>query len=95
MLDQLKEIIERYADVNPDDIRGDTKLVEELGLTSFAVMGMMGDIEEEFDIAVDEEAITLIKSDYRMNYSGYQKRGAHQKKTGKTQKNHRRGGYSK
>ena len=49
----------------------------------------------DFDIAVDEEAITLIKSDYRMNYSGYQKRGSHQKKTGKTQKNHRRGGYSK
>jgi acyl carrier protein len=60
MLDQLKEIIERYADVNPDDIRGDTKLVEELGLTSFAVMGMMGDIEEAFDIAVDEAELTDI-----------------------------------
>ena len=60
MLDQLKEIIERYADVNPDDIRGDTKLVEELGLTSFAVMGMMGDIEEVFDIAVDEAELTDI-----------------------------------
>lgn len=60
MLDQLKEIIERYADVNPDDIRGDTKLVEELGLTSFAVMGMMGDIEEEFDIVVDEAELTDI-----------------------------------
>ena len=60
MLDQLKEIIERYANVNPDDIRGDTKLVEELGLTSFAVMGMMGDIEEEFDIVVDEAELTDI-----------------------------------
>ena len=60
MLDQLKEIIERYADVNPDDIRGDTKLVEELGLTSFAVMGMMGDIEEAFDITVDEAELTDI-----------------------------------
>ncbi len=48
-----------------------------------------------FDISVDEEAITLIKSDYRMNSSGYQKRGAHQKKNNKTQKNFRRGAYSK
>ncbi|MER2150491.1 MAG: acyl carrier protein [Candidatus Limivicinus sp.] len=69
MLDQLKEIIERYADVNPDDIRGDTKLVEELGLTSFAVMGMMGDIEEEFDIAVDEaELADIVTLDDLMAY---------------------------
>ena len=69
MLDQLKEIIDRYADVNPDDIRGDTKLVEELGLTSFAVMGMMGDIEEEFDIAVDEaELADIVTLDDLMAY---------------------------
>ena len=69
MLDQLKEIIERYADVNPDIIRGDTKLVEELGLTSFAVMGMMGDIEEEFDIAVDEaELADIVTLDDLMAY---------------------------
>jgi hypothetical protein len=49
----------------------------------------------DFDIAVDEEAITLIKSNYRMGYSNYQKRGSFQKKNNKMQKNHRRSGYSK
>lgn len=49
----------------------------------------------DFDIAVDEEAITMIKSDYRMNHLGYQKRVLHQKKNNKNQKNSRRSGYSK
>lgn len=49
----------------------------------------------DFDINVDEEAISRIKSEYRMSHSGYQKRGAHQKKNNKTQKNHRRNGHSK
>ena len=62
MLDQLKEIIVRYAEINPDDIKGDTKLVEELGLTSVAVMSMMGDIEEEFGITVVEEELTDIST---------------------------------
>ena len=62
MLDQLKEIVVRYAEVNPDDIKGETKLVEELGLTSFAVMSMMGDIEEEFGITVVEEELSDIST---------------------------------
>lgn len=49
----------------------------------------------EFDIAVDEEAITHIKSEYRSGHTGYQKRTTHQKKNNKNQKNNRRGGYSK
>ena len=62
MLDQLKEIVVRYAEVNPDDIKGETRLVEELGLTSFAVMSMMGDIEEEFGITVVEEELSDIST---------------------------------
>ena len=49
----------------------------------------------DFDIAVDEEAITLIRSEYRMNPYNYTKRGAHQKKSGKNAKNIRKAGHSK
>ncbi len=62
MLDKLKDIIVRYAEVEPDEIKGETKLVEELGLTSFAVMSMMGDIEEEFGITVVEEELADIST---------------------------------
>ncbi|MBO5806456.1 MAG: DUF4290 domain-containing protein [Tidjanibacter sp.] len=49
----------------------------------------------DFDISVDEEAITRIKSDYRLNHSGYQKKSAYKKNGGKNQKNGRRMGYNK
>ncbi|MBR4456381.1 MAG: acyl carrier protein [Solobacterium sp.] len=60
MLEKIREIITRYADVNPKDIKEDSRLAEDLGLTSFAVMSMMGDFEEAFDITVDESQLTGI-----------------------------------
>lgn len=44
---------------------------------------------------VDEEALTMIKSDYKMDHLGYKKNGAQQKKNQKNQKNGRRGAFSK
>lgn len=49
----------------------------------------------DFDISVDEEAITHIKSEYRSGHLGYQKKSSFQKKNQKNQKNNRRGGHSK
>ena len=60
MLEKIREIMLRYVDVEPEEIREDSKLAEELGLTSFAVMSMMGDFEEEFGITVDESELTDI-----------------------------------
>lgn len=60
MLEKVREIMLRYVDVAPEEIREDSKLAEELGLTSFAVMSMMGDFEEEFGITVDESELTDI-----------------------------------
>ncbi len=48
-----------------------------------------------YDISVDEEAITLIRSEYRLNHLGYQKRGAHAKKNTKTTKTTRKSGHTK
>lgn len=43
-----------------------------------------------YDIMVDEEAISLMKSEYRLDHLGYQKKLAYQKKGAKTQKTVRR-----
>lgn len=48
-----------------------------------------------YDISVDEEAITLMKSEYRLDHLGYQKKLAYQKKSAKVQKNTRRTTHSK
>ncbi len=48
-----------------------------------------------FDIAVDEEAITMIRSEYRLNHFGYQKKSAHAKKGTKMTKNGRKTTHTK
>ena len=60
MLDKIRDIMTRYVELDPEEIKEDSKLAEELGLTSFAVMSMMGDFEEEFGITVDESELTDI-----------------------------------
>jgi acyl carrier protein len=60
MLEKVREIITRYVDVKPEDINEDSRLGNDLGLTSFAVISMMGDFEEEFGITVDESQLTDI-----------------------------------
>ena len=60
MLDKVKEIMTRYVELDPSEIKEDSRLAEDLALTSFAVMSMMGDFEEEFGITVDESELTDI-----------------------------------
>lgn len=60
MLEKIREIMTRYVELEPEDIKEDSRLAEDLGLTSFAVMSMMGDFEEEFEITVDENELTDI-----------------------------------
>ncbi|MBO6162701.1 MAG: acyl carrier protein [Eubacterium sp.] len=56
MLDKVKEILAQYVEVDPAEINESTLLAEDLGLTSFAFMTMMGDFEEAFDITLDDES---------------------------------------
>lgn len=50
----------------------------------------------EYDIIVDEQAITQMKSEYKNGLLGYTKKTAHQKKNSKTTKNNnRRAGFAK
>lgn len=60
MLEKIREIMTRYVELEPEDIKEESRLAEDLGLTSFAVMSMMGDFEEEFGITVDENELTDI-----------------------------------
>ena len=60
MLEKIREIMTRYVEKEPEEINEDSRLAEDLALTSFAVMSMMGDYEEEFGITVDESELTDI-----------------------------------
>ncbi len=60
MLEKIREIMLRYVELEPEQIQPESDLAADLGLTSFAVMTMMGDFEEEFEIEVDESELTDI-----------------------------------
>ena len=62
MLDQVREILSQYVEADPSTINEDTLLAEDLGLSSFAFMTMMGNFEETFEITVDETELTDIRS---------------------------------
>ena len=62
MLDKIKEILAEYAEVDLDEVTEDSRLAEDLGLSSFSMMSMMGDFEEAFGIAVDETELTDIET---------------------------------
>ena len=61
-LEQLKEIIVNYVEVEPEQIRPDSRFMEDLGFTSFDFMSMLGEIEEVFDVEVEQQEAAKIRS---------------------------------
>ena len=60
MLDQNKEIITNYVEVNPEEITEESSFIEDLGFTSYDFMSFLGEIEDEFDVEIDErEAVKI------------------------------------
>lgn len=57
MYEKIKELICNYVEVDADDITENSKFIEDLGFNSYDFMSMLGDIEEEFGVTVDEEEI--------------------------------------
>lgn len=55
MFEKLKSIIVNYVEVNEEDIHPESRFMEDLGFTSFDFMTMLGEIEEELDVEIDQE----------------------------------------
>ena len=62
MLEKIKEIIVNYVEVNPDEITENSRFIDDIGLNSYDFMCMLGDIEEEFNITVDEAEIVNLRT---------------------------------
>ncbi len=58
MFEELKELICNYVEVEPDQITLGSKFVDDLGFNSFDFMSFLGEVEEKYDIHVNEEEIT-------------------------------------
>lgn len=60
MFDKLVGIIRNYVEIEPEKITSESRFMEDLGFTSFDFMSMLGEIEDEFDIEIDQrEAVNI------------------------------------
>ena len=57
MFEQLKQMICEFVEVDEAKITMDAKLIEDLGFNSYDLMCLVGEIEEHWDIEVDEKDV--------------------------------------
>ena len=62
MLEQLKDIIVNYVEVKKEDIRSESRFIEDLGFTSFDFMSMLGEVEDVLDVEIDQEEAANIRT---------------------------------
>jgi len=62
MFEKLAEIICNYVEVEQSEIRPESRFMEDLKFTSFDFMSMLGELEDEFDIEVDQQEAAKIRT---------------------------------
>lgn len=62
MLEKLKEIIAEYVEVDGSTITEESRFMEDLGFNSYDFMAMIGEIEETFDVEVEEREVVNVKT---------------------------------
>lgn len=62
MFDKLADIITNYVEVKREDIKPESRFMEDLGFTSFDFMSMLGEIEDELDVEIDAEKAADIRT---------------------------------
>ena len=62
MFDQLAEIITNYVEVKKEDIKPESRFMEDLGFSSIDFMSMLGEVEDTFDVEIEEEKAAGIRT---------------------------------
>ena len=62
MYEKLVSMICNYVEAKPENITPESRFMEDLGFTSFDFMSMLGELEDEFDIEVDEQEVANIRT---------------------------------
>ena len=57
---KFKEIVAQYCDFTPEEIKKSLRFREDLGFSSLDFMSMLGEVEDEFDLELNEEKATSI-----------------------------------
>ncbi len=60
MFEEFKDMICEYVEVESDEITPDSRFIEDLRFNSYDFMSFLGEVEEKYDIAVNEEDILTL-----------------------------------
>ncbi len=63
LIDDVKAVVVEQLNVNPDEVKEDSKFVEDLGADSLDVVELVMALEEKFDIEIpdsDAESIATV-----------------------------------
>lgn len=52
---QFKKIVAQYCEVKPEEMTNDLRFREDLGYSSLSFMTFLGELEDTFDIELEEE----------------------------------------
>lgn len=62
MFDKVADIIVNYVEVKKEDIKPESRFMEDLGFSSFDFMSMLGEVEDELDVEIDQEEAANIRT---------------------------------
>lgn len=57
---QFKEVVAQYCDVKPEDMKDDMRFREDLGFSSLDFMSFLGELEDTFDVELEEEDVLKV-----------------------------------
>ena len=60
MFNKLVDII--CVEVEPENVKPESRFIEDLGFTSFDFMSMLGELEDEFDVEIDQTKAVDIRT---------------------------------
>ena len=62
MFGELVEVICNYVEVEPEAVKPESRFMEDLGFTSFDFMSMLGELEDRFDVEVEEQEAAQLRT---------------------------------
>ena len=57
---EFKSIVAQYCDVAPEEMTDGMKFREDLGFSSLDFMSFLGELEDRFDVELEEESVLKI-----------------------------------
>lgn len=62
MFEKLRDMICEYVEIDKNTVTENSRFVEDLGFTSYDFMSMIGELEDTFDIEVEEREVAEIRT---------------------------------